>query len=113
MKAAETEAAAQKSGTGSPPSAPQFDGFKPFRVHEATVQGGGVRAEAFEDQNFFVPVYDPTNPVADPDGMVAMPTVNLAEEIVNLKLAKHAYSANLEAFRTGDEMLGELLNRKT
>lgn len=113
LKAAEAEAATQTQGSGTPAAGTQFDGFKPFRVLEQTIKSGGVRAEVFEDQNFFVPVFDPTNPVADPDGMVAMPNVNPAEEIVNLKLAKHAYSANLEALRTGDEMLGELLDRKT
>lgn len=109
---AKAEAALQAQGGGAA-QASTFKGFKPFRVHQETVEGGGVRATIREDDNFFVPVYDPGNAVADPDGQVAFPTVDPAAELVNLKLAKHAYSANLAAIRTQDEMLGALLDDET
>ena len=112
LKDAQAEAALQAQGSGAS-QASTFKGFKPFRVHQETVEGGGVRTTVLEDDNFFVPVFDPSNPVADPDGMVAMPNVDPAAELVNLKLAKHAYSASLAAIRTQDEMLGALLDDET
>ena len=112
LEDAQAEARLQTQGTADPGQASGFEGFKPVRVDQHSLAGGGVRAEFRNDPNFFVTGYDPGSPVADADGLVALPNVNSATEIVNLNLARTAYSANLAAIRTEDEMLGELLNKR-
>ncbi len=59
---------------------------------------GGVRVtEIVENENDFVPVYDPDHPDADADGYVLMPNVNMTEEQLDLMAATRAYEANISA----------------
>jgi len=46
-------------------------------------------------------------------GSVESSNVDLTQEIVNMIIAKHGYSANAKAIKASDEMLGTLLNIKT
>lgn len=112
LGAAESEAARQAQAGRGVQTASRFTGYKPFDVHQETLQGAGVRAEFREREDFFVPAFDSGNPVADADGMVAMPNVDLAEEAVSLKLAKLAHSASLAVIRTENSMFGELLDER-
>jgi flagellar basal body rod protein FlgC len=50
-----------------------------------------------------------STPFANNQGYVGTPTVDLAEEAVNLSIAEAAYKANLAVLRTADEMQDELL----
>ncbi len=59
---------------------------------------GGVRVtEIVENENDFIPVYDPDHPDADEAGYVLMPNVNITEEQVDLMAATRAYEANISA----------------
>lgn len=70
---------------------------------------GGVKTEIIPKDPAFVPAYDPDSPFANSEGLVAVPNTDLAEESVNLTLAKAAYKANLAVIKTADEMQDELL----
>lgn len=74
-----------------------------------TAENGGVRAEIVQKDPPYVPAYDPGSPFAGQDGLVGVPNVDLAEEAVNLSLAKAAYKASLSVIRTADEMQDALL----
>jgi flagellar basal-body rod protein FlgC len=71
--------------------------------------GQGVRADFVQKDPPFVPAYDPDSPFANADGIIGVPNVNLAEEAVNVSLAKTAYKANLATIKTVDEMQDDLL----
>ena len=70
---------------------------------------GGVKTEIIPKDPAFVPAYDPDSPFANSDGLIGVPNTDLAEEAVNLTLAKTAYKANLAVIKTADEMQDELL----
>ena len=74
-------------------------GFKEMLKGEMTTNdGGGVFVDkVVENENPFVPVYDPTHPHADENGYVMMPNVNKTEEMVDLMAASRAYEANITA----------------
>lgn len=68
-------------------------------------RGGGVRVKkVVENQNPFVPVYDPSHPHADENGYVMMPNVNKSEEMVDLMAASRAYEANITALNVAKAM---------
>ena len=61
-------------------------------------QNGGLRVkEVVENENEFIPVYDPNHPDANEEGYVFYPNVNNAEEQVDLMEASRAYEANVSA----------------
>jgi len=60
---------------------------RPLRVEQSAAPGGGTRA---------IPV--------------DFPDLSLNDQMVEMKLAKIAYQANLAALEAGDEILGELLD---
>lgn len=91
---------------------PQDDLYRPVRVDNVTVAGGGVRAVVQETDPPHVAEYDPGDPNADENGMVARPNVNLDTELVNMQQAQTMYSANLKVIRTADDMMGALLDSK-
>lgn len=65
---------------------------------EEKLGNGGVRVkEVVENQEDFIPVYDPTHPSADTNGYVMKPNVNSQEEMIDLMAASRAYEANLTA----------------
>ncbi len=63
-----------------------------------TENGGVFVEEVVENQNPFVPVYDPDHPDADADGYVMMPNVDLVKETVDGMAATRSYEANITAF---------------
>ncbi len=67
-------------------------------------QGGVYVEEVVENENPFVPVYDPDHPDADEDGYVMMPNVSSAEEMVDLMAATRAYEANITALNVAKSM---------
>jgi flagellar basal-body rod protein FlgC len=70
---------------------------------------GGVQAQVIARDPAYVPAPDANSPYANDQGVVAVPNVDLAEEIVDLNLAKTAYAANALALRVAGEMQDELL----
>ncbi len=71
---------------------------------------GGVQTEIIPQNPAFVPAYDADSPFADEDGIIGVPNVNLAEEVVNIKLAEIAYKANLKTIDVAGELFDELLD---
>ena len=70
-----------------------------LRDEQKKLQSGGVRVtEIVENQNPFIPVYDPSHPDANEEGYVMYPNVNTAEEVIDLMAAQRAYETNVTAF---------------
>lgn len=53
---------------------------------------------------------DPFSPYANADGLVATPNVDLANELVQIKMAEVAYKANASIIKTSKEMDDYLLD---
>ena len=102
-----------RTGREPPPdrgAAPERPVYEPVRVHESTVEGGGVKAEFTPVDPPHVMVYDPDDRLANEDGLVGRPNVDYAREFVNMNQAEHAYKANLKTIATENAMIGALLN---
>lgn len=84
--------------------------YQPVDVTNVGLAGGGVAVRAWGRAPAAAPSYEPGHPAANADGLVARPNVDVAQELLTLRQAKHAYSANLSVIRTEDEMLGDLLD---
>ena len=84
--------------------------YRPLRVEQTPVPGGGTRAVTVEAEPATVPRFAPHDPRAGADGTSDIPNLSLSQQLVELKLAKIAYQANRAALEVGDEMLGELLD---
>ena len=75
----------------------------------ALAEGQGVRSDFVPKTQPFTPSYDPDSPFANGEGYVNTPNVDLAEEAVNLTIAKTAYKANVAVIETVQDMTKELL----
>ena len=79
-------------------------------TQDTSTAGGGVRTVSLERNPPFVPSFEPDSPFANSEGMVGTPNVNLDEELINMKVAEHAYKANASALKTGLEMQNTLMD---
>jgi len=73
-------------------------------------RGGGVFAQNVPIDQPFVPTYGPDSPFANEDGIVGAPNINLAAELVNLKIAEYTFAANASVLETTSELTSELLD---
>jgi flagellar basal-body rod protein FlgC len=89
-----------------------YAGYRPVRIHQASVAGGGTEAVATPVNPSFVRAYQPTHPDAGKYGIVKRPNVSLEGELVELMRAQRAYEANLKVVQTLDEMLGTLVDSR-
>ncbi len=71
--------------------------------------GQGVRSDFVPKTQPFTPSYDPDSPFANNEGYVNTPNVDLAEEAVNMTIAKTAYKASVSVIETVQDMTEELL----
>ncbi|NLP26043.1 MAG: flagellar basal body rod protein FlgC [Clostridiales bacterium] len=79
------------------------------RLEKAT--GGGVRVvEVVENQEDFIPVYDPEHPDADEDGYVLYPNVNNSEEQIDLMAASRVYESQIAALSVVKAMASKALD---
>lgn len=78
-------------------------------VAKAQGETGGVQTEIINRDPAFTPAYDPDSPFANDQGYIGVPNVDLATEIVTMKLAEISYKANLKTIQTSRDMFGELL----
>lgn len=113
LEDAQTEATRSVQVNGGAPRSSTFEGYRPLRVHQETLKGGGVRSEIGQASDIFVPVFDPKNQAADARGLVARPKIDAATEAANQMLARNAYLAGLSTAHIEDEMLGALLYGET
>ncbi len=71
---------------------------------------GGVQTDIVPKGNPFTQSFDPDSPFANEEGIVGIPNVNLAEEVVNVKIAALSYEANLSTIKVAGELFDELLD---
>jgi len=94
---------ANASSDGPLPGRPNPENFPPaylaLRVNQVDNVGGGTSATATNVSPSTVATYDPSAPYADGRGMVASPNVDLANELVQVLLARFSYAANAQAIR--------------
>lgn len=88
--------------------------YTPLTVQQDSLKGTdghglGVKADFAPKNPAFVPAYDPDSPFANEEGVIGVPNVDMAEEAVNLDIAKAAYKANAAVIRTATDMDDALL----
>ncbi len=113
LDAASTRLATASANIANVRSAGDGDGeglYRPLRVEQTPVPGGGTRAVTVEVEPATVPVFAPDDPLANEDGTLDFPNISLSQQLVEVKLAKITYQANLAALEVSDEMLGELFD---
>lgn len=84
--------------------------YVPLRVNQFDVVGGGASATIRAVSPATVPAFDPTAPFANNDGLVASPNVDLANEMIQLLMARLSYAANAQVIRADAQMSASLLN---
>lgn len=84
--------------------------YTPLRVNQTDLVGGGTRATVSSISPATVSTFDPTAPFANADGFVASPNVDLANEIVQLLIARYSFAANAQVIRADAQMSAALLN---
>ena len=88
-----------------------YTGYRPVRVHQESVEGGGTKATVREiDPSFELYRGDESKGESQ---VVARPNVELIDEFVEASQARHAFSANLKALEAADKTLGTLLDRES
>jgi flagellar basal-body rod protein FlgC len=95
-------------GPSNPENVPPA--YSALRINQADVVGGGTSAAVIAASPAVVQSYDPTAPFADANGMVASPNVDLANEFVQLMIARYSFAANAQMIRADAQMSASLLN---
>jgi flagellar basal-body rod protein FlgC len=82
-----------------------------YLARKSKYQSAGVNAvRVVEDMSPFIPVYDPSNPLADEDGYIYKSNVNNAKEQIDLMAAQRAYDANISAVAAVKNMLSKAMS---
>lgn len=84
--------------------------YSALRVNQTDAVGGGTSATVTTTTPATVWSYEPTAPFADDNGMVAGPNVDLANELVQLLVARYTFAANAQVIRADAQMSASLLN---
>lgn len=82
--------------------------YTPVTTIQKTTDNGGVSTQVIPKNDPFTPVYSPDSPFANAEGVIGVPNVDLAEEAVNMMIAKTTYKANLASIQTASDMSKEL-----
>jgi flagellar basal-body rod protein FlgC len=98
-------------GTPNPEHFPPA--YAPLRVNQVNGPGGGTSATATNISPATVATFDPSAPYADGFGMVASPNVDLANELVQLLIARLSYAANAQVIRADAHMSAALFDIST
>lgn len=70
---------------------------------------GGVQTRNIARDPATEIAYSPNSPYANTDGAVAVPNVDLATEIITMKLAEISYRASLDIIKVAGKMQDEML----
>lgn len=110
--AASNIANARSSGPlpGTPNPEKFASAYSPLRVNQVDSFGGGTSATVTDVSPATVAVFDPSTPYADRHGMVASPNVGLADELVQVLIARFSYTANAQVIRADAQMSGALFD---
>lgn len=84
--------------------------YSALRVNQTDAVGGGTSATVTTTTPATVSLYEPKAPFADDNGMVAGPDVDLANELVQLLVARYTFAANAQVIRADAQMSASLLN---
>lgn len=84
--------------------------YSALRVNQTDAVGGGTSATVTTITPATVSSYEPTAPFAGDNGMVADPNVDLANELVQLLVARYTFAANAQLIRADAQMSASLLN---
>jgi flagellar basal-body rod protein FlgC len=84
--------------------------YSALRVNQNDVVGAETSATVTTTTPATVSSYEPTAPFADGNGMVAGPNVDLANELVQLLVARYTFAANAQVIRADGQMSASLLN---
>lgn len=114
------QAASQRAGASASNIANQdstgaldpADGSAPYSALttvQTTQPSGGVQTQVVPTSKPFVPAYDADSPFANGEGLIGVPNVNLAEDIVNLQVARNSYQANIKTIQAQSDMEQALL----
>jgi flagellar basal-body rod protein FlgC len=105
---------ANASSDGPIPGAPNPENFPPaysaLRLNQVDNLGGGTSAIVSNVLPTTVATYDPSAPYADSRGMVASPNVDLANELVQVLIARFSYAANAQVIRADAQMSAALFD---
>ena len=105
---------ANASSDGLLPGAPNPENFPPaysaLRLNQVDNLGGGTSATVSNVSPTTVATYDPSAPYADSRGMVASPNVDLANELVQVLIARFSYAANAQVIRADAQMSAALFD---
>lgn len=95
-------------GTPNPENFPSA--YSALRVNQVGNLGGGTSATTTNVSPSTVATYDPSAPYADGRGMVASPNVDLANELVQVLIARFSYAANAQVIRADAQMSAALFD---
>ena len=85
-------------------------GYRPVSVAQSPAPDGGVTTSLQPVTPAALLAYNPASPYANVQGMVAKPNVDMATEIVNMKLARHSFQASIQAYKAASQMFKTLLD---
>jgi len=74
---------------------------------------GGVSVVVKEATPPTATLFNPTAPNADANGQSRVPNVDVAEQLINQRIAGYDYKANLKSIQVQDDMLKNLLDIKS
>jgi flagellar basal-body rod protein FlgC len=102
-------------GAGNSSNSSNFPAaFVPLRVNQVDQTSGatpgGTVATVSTVSPSFVAQSDPTAPFANQDGLVAAPNVDLANEFVQLLIAKQSFAANAKVIQAFNNTTKSLLD---
>ena len=105
---------ANSLSTGPLPDAANAENFpaahSALRVNQTDAVGGETSATVTTITPVTVSYYEPTSPFADANGLVAGPNVDLANELVQLLVARYTFAANAQVIRADAQMSASLLD---
>jgi flagellar basal-body rod protein FlgC len=112
-----TGGAGASGGAGSSNNNSNFPAaFVPLRVNQVDQTNGstpgGTVATVSTVSPSFVAQSDPSAPFANQDGLVAAPNVDLANEFVQLLIAKESFAANAKVIQAFNNTTKSLLDIK-
>ncbi len=84
--------------------------YAPTRAGTQTAPSGGVIVDITPVTPAYNVVSEPDSPEANADGLVAAPNIDLANELVDLKLASVLYAANAAVIKTQSDNEKKLLD---
>ncbi|PPQ34346.1 flagellar basal body rod protein FlgC [Rhodopila globiformis] len=103
---------ANQNSTGASPGADPYR-RKTITFESALDRAAGVdtvRVKSIGVDTSDLPLrYDPSNPAANAQGYVKLPNVNTFIEVMDMREAEHAYSANLAVMQATRSMLNQTI----